>query len=257
MLLLTTIGAKSGEPRTTPLVYSIEDGKLVIIASMNGAPTHPAWYHNLIAQPVVTIETGGETFQAHATVVADETERHHIYDQHAELHASFTEYEARAGGRVIPVVLLDAVDPRLQRLMRAPLGRIDTPACLPVTRPGPDGPLRSADGPVGPPGRYARSATIGDEASPSVAIRVPSAAARAAQTLDRLHAGQAALVLSVDGPAAAELLHEGIAPGVSVAVASRTPLGGPLIVLVGRARVAVARPAAAGVRVVSPGSDGA
>ncbi len=109
VLLLTTIGAKSGEPRTTPLVYSVEDGKLVIIASMNGAPTHPAWYHNLLAQPVVTIETGGDTFQALATVVADETERRRIYDQHAELHPSFSEYEERAGGRVIPVILLERV----------------------------------------------------------------------------------------------------------------------------------------------------
>jgi deazaflavin-dependent oxidoreductase (nitroreductase family) len=114
VLLLTTIGAQSGEPRTTPLVYSVEDGKLVIIASMNGAPTHPAWYGNLVKEPVVTIETGGETFQALATVVADEAERRRIYDQHAELHGSFKEYEARAGERVIPVILLERIDRHIQ-----------------------------------------------------------------------------------------------------------------------------------------------
>ena len=62
----------------------------------------------------MTIETGGETFQARATVVADESERRRIYDQHAELHSSFTEYEASAGDRVIPVILLDRIDERQQ-----------------------------------------------------------------------------------------------------------------------------------------------
>jgi Fe2+ transport system protein FeoA len=68
-------------------------------------------------------------------------------------------------------------------------------------------------------------------------------------TLDRLTAGRAAVVLDVTGPAAGEMLHEGIAPGALLSVESRTPLGGPLIVQVGRARVAIARPAAAGVRI--------
>lgn len=70
-----------------------------------------------------------------------------------------------------------------------------------------------------------------------------------AQTLDQLAVGGAALVVEVTGPAASELLHEGIAPGAMVGIESRTPLGGPLIVAVGRARVAVARPAAVGIRI--------
>ena len=70
-----------------------------------------------------------------------------------------------------------------------------------------------------------------------------------AQTLDQLTVGHTAVVVGVEGPAAQELLHEGIAPGVTVAIESRTPLGGPLIVRVGRSRVAVARPAACDIRI--------
>ena len=109
VLLLHTIGAKSGEPRVTPLVYSIDAGKLVIIASKGGSPTHPAWYNNIVKDPVVTIETGGETFRATATIVPTEAERRRLYDQHADLHESFTTYEALADGRVIPVILLERV----------------------------------------------------------------------------------------------------------------------------------------------------
>ncbi len=109
VLLLHTIGAKSGEPRMTPLVYSEDGGKLVIIASKGGSPTHPAWYNNIVKDPVVTIETGGEKFQARATIVPTEDERRRLYDQHAELHESFTTYEELAQGRVIPVILLERI----------------------------------------------------------------------------------------------------------------------------------------------------
>jgi len=104
VLILTTTGARSGKIRETPLVYSHDHGDIVIIASMGGAPSHPAWYHNLVANPRVRIEANGETFTATAHVV-DEAERRRLYDQHAELHDSFTEYEARTS-RVIPVIRL-------------------------------------------------------------------------------------------------------------------------------------------------------
>jgi deazaflavin-dependent oxidoreductase (nitroreductase family) len=109
VLLLTTTGAVSGEPRLTPLVYSEDGGKLVIIASAGGSPKHPAWYKNLLKHPDVTIETGGRTLEVRATVVDSEAERRRIYDQHAELHDSFTTYEALADGRVIPVILLERI----------------------------------------------------------------------------------------------------------------------------------------------------
>lgn len=107
VLLLTTTGAKSGEPRTTPLVYSRDGDRLVIVASKGGSPTHPAWYHNIVAHPVVTVEAAGETWQARAMVVADESDRRRLYDQHARMHASFAEYEKKAGVRVIPVIRLE------------------------------------------------------------------------------------------------------------------------------------------------------
>lgn len=107
VLLLTTTGSRSGEPRTTPLVYSHDHGRIVIVASKGGSPTHPAWYHNIVKQPIVTVEAAGERFQARASVVTDAAERRRIYDQHATLHEGFSAYEARAKGRVIPVILLE------------------------------------------------------------------------------------------------------------------------------------------------------
>ena len=108
VLVLTTTGAKSGEKRETPLVYSRDGDDIVIIASMGGAPSHPAWYHNIVANPRVTIEVDGARIEATAWI-AEAVERRRLYDQHAELHESFTEYEAKTGGRVIPVILLRRV----------------------------------------------------------------------------------------------------------------------------------------------------
>jgi deazaflavin-dependent oxidoreductase (nitroreductase family) len=108
VLILTTTGAKSGKPRETPLVYTRDGNDIVIVASMGGAPRNPAWYHNIVAHPRVTIEVDGSRVQADAHI-ADGPERRRLYDQHAELHPSFTEYEARTGGRVIPVIVLRPV----------------------------------------------------------------------------------------------------------------------------------------------------
>ena len=108
VLILTTTGAKSGQSRETPLVYSRDGDNIVIIASMGGAPSHPAWYHNIVASPQVTIEVDGKKVQANAHI-AEGDERRRLYDQHADLHDSFTEYEAKTGGRVIPVIVLQGV----------------------------------------------------------------------------------------------------------------------------------------------------
>jgi deazaflavin-dependent oxidoreductase (nitroreductase family) len=69
LLLLTTTGAKSGKPRTRPLVYLSEEGRIYVFAGNRGAPTNPAWYHNLLAHPDVTVELGTEKFAARAIVV--------------------------------------------------------------------------------------------------------------------------------------------------------------------------------------------
>ena len=105
VLILTTTGAKTGAPRETPLAYSTDGDRIVIVASKGGAPTHPAWYHNLVANPAVTVEVDGDRFVATATVVTGD-ERARLYDSHAETHPSFAEYPSKTGGRVIPVIVL-------------------------------------------------------------------------------------------------------------------------------------------------------
>ncbi len=105
VLLLTTTGARSGQPRTMPLVYSTDGDRLVVIASKGGAPTNPDWYHNLVAHPTVTVELPGETFQTQA-VVAEGDERARLYDQQAAQMPAFAEYQEKTT-RQIPVVILE------------------------------------------------------------------------------------------------------------------------------------------------------
>lgn len=107
LLLLTSIGAKSGQPRVAPLAYTTDHERLVIIASKGGAPTHPDWYHNLKAQPRVTVEVGGESFPAEA-VEATGAERERLYDQMATKMPGFAEYQ-RNTNRIIPVFTLTKV----------------------------------------------------------------------------------------------------------------------------------------------------
>ncbi|UCG25393.1 MAG: nitroreductase family deazaflavin-dependent oxidoreductase [Chloroflexota bacterium] len=104
LLLLHTTGAKSGKERVNPLV-TFEDGdKLVVVASKGGAPSHPDWYYNIVANPLVNVEYGTEQFQARATV-ASEPERTRLYEQMERTFETFSEYKKKAG-RVIPVVTL-------------------------------------------------------------------------------------------------------------------------------------------------------
>lgn len=105
MLLLTNKGAKSGTLRTTPLVCSADGDRIVIIASMGGAPNSPAWYHNLVANPDVTVEVGTEKYRARASV-AQGAERDRLFAAQAALMPQFNEYQAKTTRR-IPVVVLD------------------------------------------------------------------------------------------------------------------------------------------------------
>lgn len=107
LLLLTTTGAKSGLARTTPLVYSRDGEALVIMASKSGAPENPAWYANLLANPIVTVEAKGETFQARATEITGD-ERTRLWDAHVAEHPAFAEYVAKTT-RVIPVIRLERI----------------------------------------------------------------------------------------------------------------------------------------------------
>jgi len=107
LLLLTTTGARSGLPRTVPLVYTRDGDRIVVIASKGGEPTNPDWYHNLGANPIVTVELPGDTFQARASV-ADGDERQRLFDQQAAEMPFFAEYE-RTTPRQIPVVVLERI----------------------------------------------------------------------------------------------------------------------------------------------------
>ena len=107
LILLTTTGAKSGQPRTSPLANTTDGDRIVIIASKAGAPTNPDWYHNLIAHPEVTVEQGTEKFQARASV-AEGAERERLYNQMAAQMPGFAEYQKNTT-RVIPVVVLERI----------------------------------------------------------------------------------------------------------------------------------------------------
>ena len=104
LLLLHTTGAKSGLPRINPLVYLADGERYVVVASKGGAPTHPDWYHNLVANPEVSVEVGTEQFQALATVAA-EPERTQLYEQRATISPVFTEFQ-RKTTRIIPIIIL-------------------------------------------------------------------------------------------------------------------------------------------------------
>ncbi len=105
VLLLTTTGAKSGQPRTRPLVYLADGGRIYVFAGNRGAPTNPAWYHNLVAHPDVTVEVGAETFAAHAMVV-DRAEAERLGRVQLQRLPALAELQAKIT-REVPVVLLE------------------------------------------------------------------------------------------------------------------------------------------------------
>ena len=104
MLLLVTMGARSGKQRVNPLAYTTDGERLVVIASKGGAPNNPDWYHNVVAHPDVTVEVGTETFEARATV-AEGAERDDLYAKQAAIMPNFAEYQAKTT-RKIPVIVL-------------------------------------------------------------------------------------------------------------------------------------------------------
>jgi deazaflavin-dependent oxidoreductase (nitroreductase family) len=108
LLLLTTVGARSGAPHTTPLGYLPDGGeRILVIASAGGAPNHPDWFHNLVANPRVTVEDGVFTYDAEAVVLAG-AERDRMFARAAEMDPGWADYQARTA-RAIPVVALHQV----------------------------------------------------------------------------------------------------------------------------------------------------
>lgn len=107
LLLLHTIGAKSGQERINPTAYVRDEEHYIIIASNDGADTHPQWYHNLTANPLATIEVGTETLQARAAT-AEEPEHTRLYNKMIEMMPGFANYLTKTQ-RTIPVVVLTPV----------------------------------------------------------------------------------------------------------------------------------------------------
>lgn len=105
LVLLHTTGAKSGQERISPLVYRADGDRWVIFGSKGGAPTHPDWFHNLTAHPEASIEVGTDTVPVTASVAEGE-EHDRIWEAQKTAMPGFAEYEEKAGGRRIPVVVL-------------------------------------------------------------------------------------------------------------------------------------------------------
>jgi len=105
MVLISTTGAKSGQRRTNPLVYTTDGDRVVVVASKGGAPSNPDWYYNLKANPDVTVEIGEETFEATAEEVTGD-ERDRLFNAQADVMPGFKEYEAKTTRR-IPVFVLN------------------------------------------------------------------------------------------------------------------------------------------------------
>jgi deazaflavin-dependent oxidoreductase (nitroreductase family) len=108
LVLLTTVGAKSGAERTTPVVYFNDGDRIYVIASAGGSTKHPAWYHNLVANPEITVEVGADKYNARAVPVTDDSERDRLYAQAVSQMPGFGEYEKTANRR-IPVLHLERV----------------------------------------------------------------------------------------------------------------------------------------------------
>ncbi|MFF0543039.1 nitroreductase family deazaflavin-dependent oxidoreductase [Nocardia thailandica] len=101
MVIIHTTGARSGRTITNPLVYLPDGDRIVLIASNGGADKHPAWYHNLVADPAITIELGEETYEGRAELVHGQ-ERVELYDRMVALIPGFAEYRDKTS-REIPV----------------------------------------------------------------------------------------------------------------------------------------------------------
>jgi len=107
LLLLHSTGAKTGQPRVNPVGYRRDSDRFVVLASNGGAPTHPDWYHNLRANPQVTVEVGNERFGASARVTIN-GERDRLWREFKKEIPVLDDYEHKTS-RQIPVVVLERV----------------------------------------------------------------------------------------------------------------------------------------------------
>lgn len=112
VVLLTVPGRRTGEPRTTPLLYYTEGDDVILIASSFGREKHPGWYYNLVAGPECELRAGAAGGRYRAQEVTDDAERRRLYDRAHALYSGYAGYEDRAGavGRRIPVLRLTPLD---------------------------------------------------------------------------------------------------------------------------------------------------
>jgi deazaflavin-dependent oxidoreductase (nitroreductase family) len=109
VMLLTTTGAKSGLPRTLPLLYVVDDDGLLLIASNYGSTRHPAWYRNLVANPEVDVLAGRHSGRYTAAEITDPDQRDRAWAEALDTYAGYSDYEVRAGNRTIPLIRLTRV----------------------------------------------------------------------------------------------------------------------------------------------------
>jgi deazaflavin-dependent oxidoreductase (nitroreductase family) len=104
LLLIHSVGARSGEEHINPVMYLPDGERYVVFASKGGAPTNPAWYHNLKVHPEVTVEVGSEKVEVTARE-AQGSEHDELYSRQAAAYPQFAEYQTKTT-RIIPVVVL-------------------------------------------------------------------------------------------------------------------------------------------------------
>ncbi len=104
ILLLNTLGRKSGEPRTTPLIHRTDDGRWIVVASKGGWPANPSWFENLIANPDISIQVESEEIPVHASIAQGE-ERERLWSLMTEAWPAYDDYQTKTD-RQIPVVVL-------------------------------------------------------------------------------------------------------------------------------------------------------
>jgi deazaflavin-dependent oxidoreductase (nitroreductase family) len=109
IMLLTTTGAKTGRPRTLPLLYLTDGDHLILIASNYGKTSHPAWYRNLSTNPIVEVLAGRRSGTYTAIEITDAAERERTWDLALDTYAGYGDYESRAGDRTIPLIRLERV----------------------------------------------------------------------------------------------------------------------------------------------------
>src|SRR5450759_2142212 len=111
LILLTTTGAKTGQPRIAPLMLVTDGERIIAVASKGGYPKHPDWYLNLLAHPEVTVEVGSEKFDTTARILTG-NEREQAFRRAAEVFSSYAEYQKKTA-REIPVIALKRPAPLL------------------------------------------------------------------------------------------------------------------------------------------------